>query len=164
PAVVTALPGKHKIMVKKDGVEISGDEITLKAGGNETITVRLVPSTEPGREAPKAQPVDSIENSIGMTLKLIPHGEFFMGSPDDASEADGAEKPLHRVRITRPFYLGACEVTQAQYEAVMRENPSHFSANGAGKDRVPGQSTAQCPVENVSWFDAIQFCNKLSAK
>ena len=99
-----------------------------------------------------------------MTLKLIPAGEFFMGSPDDAIEAENDEKPSHRVRISRPFYLGVCEVTQGQYEAVMGNNPSHFSANGGGKDQVAGQSTDQYPVENVSWLDAIQFCNKLSEK
>jgi len=97
-----------------------------------------------------------------MTLKLIPAGEFFMGSPDDAIEAETNEKPSHRVRISKPFYLGVCEVTQAQYEAVMGNNPSHFSANGGGKDRVAGQSTDRYPVENVSWLDAIQFSNKLS--
>ena len=59
-----------------------------------------------------------------MTLKLIPAGEFLMGSPDDDKDADNDEKPQHRVRITRPFYLGVYEVTQAQYEAVMGNNPS----------------------------------------
>ena len=68
------------------------------------------------------------------------------------------------MRISRPFYLGVYEVTQAQYEAVMGNNPSCFSANGGGKDRVAGQSTDRYPVENVSWLDAIQFSNKLSEK
>jgi len=106
----------------------------------------------------------SINNSIGMTLNLIPAGEFVMGSPDDAIEARKDEKPSHRVRISKPFYLGVCEVTQAQYEAVMGNNPSCFAANGKFKDRVAGQSTDWYPVENVSWLDAIQFCNKLSEK
>ena len=46
----------------------------------------------------------------------------------------------------------------------MGNNPSHFSANGGGKDRVAGQSTDRYPVENVSWLDAVEFCNKLSEK
>ena len=57
-----------------------------------------------------------------MTLTLIPAGAFLMGSPDDDKDAEGDEKPQHRVRITRPFYLGVYEVTQAQYEAVMGNN------------------------------------------
>jgi formylglycine-generating enzyme required for sulfatase activity len=164
PAVITVLPGQHKVMVKKDGVEISGDEVTVQAGSRAKFTVRVVSGTEPTPEVPKASALPSIENSIGMTLRLIPAGEFLMGSPDDDSEAYPPEKPLHRVRITKPFYLGVCEVTQAQYKAVMGNNPSHFSASGAGKDQVAGQSTDHCPVENVSWFDAIKFCNKLSEK
>ena len=164
PAVVTVTPGKHKIMVKKDGIETSGDEVTVQAGSKEKFTVRLGTPAKPTHEVPKVYDLESIKNSIGMTLKLIPAGEFFMGSPDDAIEAEKDEKPSHRVRISKPFYLGVCEVTQAQYEAVMGNNPSHFSANGGGKDRVAGQSTDQYPVENVSWLDAIQFCNKLSEK
>ena len=84
-----------------------------------------------------------------------------MGSPDDDKDAENDEKPQHRVRITRPFYLGVYEVTQAQYQAVMGNNPSWFSANGEGKDSVAGQSTDRHPVEKVSWLDAVKFCNKL---
>ena len=73
-------------------------------------------------------------------------------------------KTAHRVRISKPFYLGIHEVTQGQYEAVMGNNPSHFSANGGGKDRVAGQSTNRYPVEMVSWLDAILFSNKLSER
>jgi serine/threonine protein kinase/formylglycine-generating enzyme required for sulfatase activity len=164
PAVITVLPGQHRVMVKKDGIEISGEEVAVQAGGNAKFTVRVVSATEPTPERPKVDALESIENSIGMTLKLVPAGEFLMGSPDDSIEAENDEKPLHRVRITKPFHLGVCEVTQAQYEAVMGNNPSHFSTNGGGKDRVTGHSTDQCPVENVSWFDAIKFCNKLSEK
>ena len=49
-----------------------------------------------------------------------------------------------------------------QYEAVMDSNPSWFASTGQGKDKVAGQSTSQHPVENVSWLDAVKFCNKLS--
>ena len=164
PAVVTVTAGKHKIMFKKDGLEISGDEVTVQAEGREKFTVRFVPPTKRTPELPKDDGQEPISNSIGMTLKLIPAGEFFMGSPDDAIEAEKNEKPSHRVRISKPFYLGVSEVTQGQYEAVMGNNPSYFSANGGGKDRVAGQSTDRYPVESVSWLDAIQFSNKLSEK
>jgi len=73
-----------------------------------------------------------------------------MGSPDDDKGAGNAEKPQHQVRITRPFFLGIHEVTQGQYQAVMGENPSQFK----GSDDLP--------VEQVSWLDAVLFCNKLS--
>ena len=185
PAVITVTAGKHKVMVKKDGTEISGDEVTVQAEGKEKFTVRFVPPTKPPHELPKDDGADStrtankdarpdavpavktpssqesIKNSIGMTFELIPAGEFLMGSPDNHKDAEKNEKPQHRVRITRPFYLGVYEVTQAQYEAVMGNNPSYFSANGGGSDSVAGQSTDRHPVENVSWLDAVKFCNKL---
>ena len=98
--------------------------------------------------------------TAGITLKQIPADTFQMGSPDGAGYKN--EHPQHEVRITRPFYLGVTEVTQAQYEAVMGNNPSYFSATGGGKDKVAGQSTGELPVERVSWLDAVKFCNKLS--
>ena len=96
-------------------------------------------------------------------LKRIAADEFLMGSTDEDKDAEGDEKPQHRVRITKPFYLGVYEITQAEYQAVMGKNPSWFSSTGGGKDRVAGQSTERHPVENVSWLDAVTFCNKLSA-
>jgi formylglycine-generating enzyme required for sulfatase activity len=90
-------------------------------------------------------------NCIGMTFVLIPAGEFLMGSPDSDNEAGGDEKPQHPVRITEPFYLGTCEVTQAQYYRVMGTNPSNF------KD-----ASGMTPVERVSWEDAQEFCARLS--
>jgi formylglycine-generating enzyme required for sulfatase activity len=68
----------------------------------------------------------------------------------------------HQVTLTKPFYLGAYEVTQAQYQQVMGVNPSHHSANGGGKIEVAGLDTDRYPVEIVSWQDAIDFCIKLS--
>lgn len=175
PAMITVTAGKHKIMVKKDGTEISGDEVTVQAEGKKTFSVRFVASTKPSHELPKddrgdstqtarkdARPEavpavkspssqESITNSIGMTLKLIPAGEFMMGSPDSDKDAHADEKPQHRVRITRPFYLGAYEVTQGQFRAVTGANPSGFK----GSDDLP--------MEQVSWEDARAFCEKLGA-
>ena len=167
---------------------MSDDEVTVPADGKEKFFVRFVASTKPSHELPKddgadstrtvrkdvrsdAGPAakipssqDSITNSIGMTLKLIPAGEFMMGSPDNDKDAGINEKPQHRVRISKSFYLGVYEVTQAQYKAVTENNASNLPQNGDGKDKVAGQSTDQYPVEGVPWLNAIQFCNKLSVK
>jgi formylglycine-generating enzyme required for sulfatase activity len=100
-------------------------------------------------------------------LKRIPASPaegFLMGSTDDDKDSEKYEKPQHRVRITRPFYLGVYEVSQAQYEAVMGDNPSNFSAGGDGKEKVAGLETGQHPVEQVSWLDAVKFCNKLGER
>ena len=115
-------------------------------------------------------------NSIGMKLVLIPPGEFMMGSPKELIEEElkthgdnpwykdhlAGEWPQHRVRITKPFYFGVYVVTQGEYQQVMGNNPSEFSAGGKSKDKVAGQDTKRFPVETVSWDNAVEFCRKLS--
>jgi formylglycine-generating enzyme required for sulfatase activity len=103
-----------------------------------------------------------LSNSIGMKLALIPAGEFQMGAPAGEEHAGSDEKPQHRVRITTPFYVGTYQVTQGEFERVMGRNPSWFSAHGDRKEWVSGQNTSRFPVEHVSWYDAVEFCNKLS--
>lgn len=102
-----------------------------------------------------------LKNSIGLTMRLISAGDFVMGSPESEDGRDNDERQ-HRVRITRSFYLGEFEVTQAEYRSVMGVNPSWFSANGGGRLNVRGVSTDRFPVETVSWFEALEFCNRLS--
>ena len=106
-------------------------------------------------------PDREITNSIGMKLVLIPAGKFLMGSPKDEKDRLPAEEQ-HEVSITKPFYLGVYVVTQAEYEKVMGNNPSFFSAKGDGKASVKDMDTGQFPVEQVSWDDAVAFCNALS--
>jgi eukaryotic-like serine/threonine-protein kinase len=100
------------------------------------------------------EPVE-FENSIRMPLVLIPPGKFMMGAPDNEPSSTKGEVPQHEVDITRPFYLGATEVTQEQYERVMKSNPSKFKKDvGGGPNH---------PVEQISWLDADAFCQKLSS-
>ena len=117
-----------------------------------------------------------LTNSIGMKLLLIPPGEFQMGSPKELIEEElkafagdqwrpprlPGEGPIHRVRVTRPFYLGMYHATQEEYDRVMGYNPSWFSATGSGKDNLGGRDTKRFPVECVAWDDAVEFCRKLS--
>ena len=87
-------------------------------------------------------------NSIGMEFVLIQAGSFMMGADDpDSSFLD--DMPQHNVLISKPFYLGKYEVTQAQWEAVMRDNPSAFQA-------------LNNPVEMVDWDDAHEFIKRLN--
>jgi formylglycine-generating enzyme required for sulfatase activity len=102
-----------------------------------------------------------VTNSIGMKLVLLPPGEFVMGSP--VSETDrGDDEDQHPRRITKAFYLGIYEVTQAEYERVTKTNPSSFSADGPHQSRTSKLDTSRRPVEAVSWDDAVAFCNELS--
>jgi len=101
--------------------------------------------------------------SKSLALEMIPinSGEFLIGSPK--SEAyRRPDETQHKVRINRAFYLGVHEVTQEQYRKVTERDPSWFTEIGGGKDRVKGLDTKAFPVDSVTWFDAIDFCNRLS--
>jgi len=86
----------------------------------------------------------------GLKLALVRPGEFLMGSDTNSWGHHPNESPLHRVRITKPFYVGVCEVTRAQYDAVMGTD-----AAGDAPNR---------PADSVSWRDATDFCGRASAK
>ena len=91
-----------------------------------------------------------IVNSIGMKFVMIAGGSFIMGSPADDSRRVSDER-LHRVTISKPFYLQTTEVTQGQWMRVMGNNPSYF--RNCGDD---------CPVERVSWIEVQEFIRRLN--
>ncbi len=102
-------------------------------------------------------------NSVGMKLALIPPGSFWLGSPPNEEGRYDDEGPRRLIRLTKPFYLGVFPVTQGQYEAVMKVNPSAFSAKGDQAALVERIDTSRHPVERVNWNDAMAFCRALSA-
>lgn len=100
---------------------------------------------------------------IGMRFCLVPPGEFLMGTPvEERDEVQGQRCPTkvvekirdqekaHKVRISESFFMSQFEVTQAQYETLMKRNPSRWK----GVDN---------PVETVSWNNAVEFCKTLSS-
>jgi formylglycine-generating enzyme required for sulfatase activity len=99
--------------------------------------------------------------TLGLKLEVVDAGEFDMGS-NRAEVNRRPDETDHKVRITQPFLMGIYEVTQDEYEKLMKVNPSWFSKTGGGKGKVPGQEVGKFPVDNVSWFDAVEFCNRLS--
>jgi formylglycine-generating enzyme required for sulfatase activity len=118
-------------------------------------------------------------NNIGMRFRLIPPGEFLMGSTLEEIAAElkrpeldlhlhfwrtpiESEGPQHKVVLTKPIYVGVTEVTQAQYELVMGTNPSQFSSTGEGKEAVANLETGNYPVEMVSFNESVEFCARLS--
>jgi serine/threonine-protein kinase len=111
-----------------------------------------------GKETPGPR---TMINSLGMKLVEIQAGKFRMGA---AKEEDGPdwEYPQHEARIEQPFWLGAHEVTQGEFLAVMGVNPSHFRAGGPGAAQFNLGDTDRFPVEKVSWEMAQQFCRNLS--
>jgi formylglycine-generating enzyme required for sulfatase activity len=101
--------------------------------------------------------------TTGLEMVAIEPGQFTMGSPEGEAGRQ-VDEAQHRVRLTKPFLLGIYEVTQDQYLQVMENKPSWFAPTGGGKDRVIGKDTSKFPVENVTWYDAIDFCNRLSKR
>ncbi|NES70978.1 MAG: formylglycine-generating enzyme family protein, partial [Okeania sp. SIO2D1] len=85
-----------------------------------------------------------------LEMVYIPGGSFLMGSPENEAGRESSESPQHQVSL-QPFYMSKYPITQKQYEAMMGNNPSNFKGGSR-------------PVENVSWHNAIEFCQKLSEK
>ncbi len=189
---LTLRPGEHTLLVRYGDVELESREVTIRRGSNSaqrfTIKAKLEqaaradkgpgagPAPAPARRPGPADGLPrEVVNSIGMNLVLIPPGEYDMGSHESPQELVKAfpgsneqfylpEYPRRRMRIARPFYLGAYEVTQGEYQQVMGTNPSAFSPGGANRADVPGLDTRRFPVDSVTWPAAVAFCRKLSER
>jgi len=98
---------------------------------------------------PKAMQDINLDQGVTLEMVLIPGGSFMMGSPQTDPDRQDDESPLHEVTVPK-FWMGRYSITQGQYQAIMGSNPSCFK----GDNR---------PVENVSWYDAMEFCARLSA-
>jgi formylglycine-generating enzyme required for sulfatase activity/tRNA A-37 threonylcarbamoyl transferase component Bud32 len=137
--------------------------------GNTSVSNQPIPSVsnQPTQSNVSRRP--PITNRMGMEFVYVSAGTFIMGSSDaDVQrafeqvqlESSGSarlewyapEKPQHQVTIREGFYMGKYEVTQAQWQKVMRNNPSTI------------KNCDQCPVDNISWDDAQEFIKKLNAK
>ncbi|MBF8305206.1 MAG: FGE-sulfatase protein, partial [Acidobacteria bacterium] len=99
---------------------------------------------------PGCEPIEWLRLIFGIELIPIQPGEFLMGSPEDEAGRFRSET-RHRVRLNQAFWIGRYPVTQAEYEAVMGNNPSHFKGD-------------RRPVEQVSWDEAVEFCARLTQR
>ena len=88
----------------------------------------------------------SLPGGARMELVRVEAGSFTMSARDGENDSDEVS---HRATLTKDFYLGRTEVTQAQWKAVMGNNPSYFKGD-------------DLPVEQVSWNEAMEFCEKLN--
>ncbi len=95
-------------------------------------------------------PLEVKSRKTDIAFRLVPAGTFTMGSPDSEPGRYSYEGPQHSVTISKPFYCGKFEVTQAQWKQVMGTSPAHFKNAGAN-----------APVESVSWDDCQTFLKKL---
>lgn len=93
---------------------------------------------------------EDLGNGVKLDMVAIPSGIFMMGANQKEDNAYPEEYPLHQVSV-EAFYLGKFEITQAQWKAIMNNNPSTFQGDNL-------------PVESFSWYDAMEFCYRLSQK
>ena len=121
---------------------------------------RLQVFSQEGEKAAEGGDPAGLTNAVGMKLVLVKEGEFLMGSKNEFGR--WAHEHQHKARISEPYYIGACEVTQGEYQKVMGSNPSYFSPAGGGKEKVKELDAARLPVDSVSWEEAVEFCRKLS--
>lgn len=103
---------------------------------------------------------EDLGNVVGLDMVYIPGGSFMMGSPDKERKSDWSkekESPQHKVTV-QPFFMGKFQITQAQWRAIaslpkvkvdLKPEPSNFKGD-------------ELPVEQVSWDDAVEFCQRLS--
>ncbi len=110
----------------------------------------LDPDHAAARELRQRIVSDRVTNSVGMELVFIPPGEFIMGSPPTELGRDDDERQ-RTVVIDMGFYMGVTEVTQSQWQVVTESEPSNWKGE-------------QLPVEQVSWEDAVAFCQGLSER
>jgi len=138
---------------------LTGDfgTITASADGNITgkkITWNVLASREKliARLKFEVRVVVTDPNNTPANMVLIKAGTFTMGSPTNEVDRIVDRETQHQVTLTYNFYMGKYEVTQAEYQSLMGKNPSKFN------------TCSNCPVELVTWWDAIKYCNALSKK
>ena len=132
--LLVAVTALTVVLLMKDGggsSSSSGGDTTDKTASSSSMTDKMTVT---------------LSGNVRLELVKVEAGTFAMGARDGENFDNEKE---HRVTLTKDFYLGMTEVTQAQYKAVMGTNPSGFKGD-------------DLPVEYVSWNDAMEFCNKLN--
>jgi len=141
-------PWVFEARVKQSNVRAISEEIVI---GETNATPSEVEETETGKTigGPNTDLHGSAEAAQDtFSMAKIPAGGFQMGSPSE-EKGRGDGELQHLVTITRPFLVGVCPVTQGIWISIMGSNPSQTKKEAH-------------PVENVSWFEAIEFCNRKS--
>ncbi len=142
----------HKLEIRKPGYQDFSTTVTPRAGVTQALSVTLL--TVAQAKAAARKPV--LVTAAGQTLKLVEPSRFRMGA-SRREQGRRANESRRLVEITRPFYLGVKEVSNAEYR---RFKPEHDSGAVRGRNlNAPNQ-----PVVQITWEDAIRYLNWLSAK
>jgi formylglycine-generating enzyme required for sulfatase activity len=114
----------------------------------EVVTVNATGAIKQRETRTAQQIVEELGNGVSLEMVEIPSGRFLMGAPETEEGSEDDERPQHQVEVPS-FLMGKYPITQAQYQAIMGNNPSHFKG-------------ADHPVEMVNWRQAEEFCKRLS--
>ena len=163
----TTLPvGQHSYIVACDGYESEEGTVKLKASAPSNLQITLTKEAT-AIQSPVAQPavaqqpvvqapiansdniIIPVKDGISIDMIRVEAGTFTMGATAEMKDPSDKEKPTHRVTLTKDYYIGKYEVTQALWKAVMGNNPSMFKGDNL-------------PVEQVSWKDCQKFLSKLN--
>lgn len=151
----------EKIRKRMDAIRLQykfqRSQVPAQYSSANPITIHTAISGEQHQTSPIPDRVgdEKVQNewkSSLLSMQYVEGGSFQMGS--ESEEADQDENPVHTVKVDS-FYLGTFPVTQDIYREIMHENPSEFSRAADSEQR---------PVERVSWYEAVIFCNLLSSK
>ena len=148
PTAVDAVDeGAVTVVLRKEGYKSATIEANVRRG--ETAPVRARLDKIEGPVPTKAWTVPN----LGLAMAWMPPGSFIMGSAD--GDTNGI--PAHQVAISNGFWIGVYEVTQAQWELAMETRTE--TIEGRKHPEFPGTNR---PVENVTWFECVDFCKKLT--
>ena len=142
----------HKIEVRKDGYESWSRTVTPRPGYPQTMSARLRSLEDIARESVQVERT----NAVGQVLRLVEPGTFTTGS-SRSEQGRRANEVIVPIKLTRPFLIGVKEVTNREF--------AQFRANhDSGADIHAAMAGDTNPVANVTWADAVQYCNWLSAR
>ena len=133
------------------------NKATLKVASSITVSVTLKENIQPPQ--PNPPELNITVEGVSFVMKKIPEGKNVkLGS------ASFAVNPIHTIESISEFYMGETEVTQELWNAVMKNNPSWFNGDPQKTSKQPAQGEEQTkrPVESISWYDAVNFCNELT--
>jgi formylglycine-generating enzyme required for sulfatase activity len=145
------LAGQRRIEVRRAGMQTFANNVDLAAGLARVLEYRLVPE---GRPADWKPPAAAAVTKVGQSLRLMPAGAFMMGSAR-REQGRRPDQALRSVTLSRPFYLGVREVTNAEFRRFRAEH----SSGSTGQRSIDLDNH---PVSMVTWNDAVEYCNWLS--
>ena len=153
------LVGNHQVEVRKDGYATDKKSVTISEGQTMSISGTLSSNKASSSNGyASSSSLASGGNTISIPVKKgiiiemvkVEAGTFMMGATSEMQNSGDNEKPVHQVTLTKDYYMGKYEVTQALWQAVMGSNPSKFKGD-------------DLPVEQVSWDDCQEFISKLNS-